>query len=120
MKKTIGIKFPIEISKENHYFQMNFDSISEVISKIKYFLKVGGGLLYNQQYGINLYNYLFEPFDQKTFNDIENEIKNKLNTYFPYITVISIIPMINNGNQIIDFQINLSINNQQINFTINQ
>jgi len=37
-----------------------------------------------------LYEYIFEPLDGPTFNDIESEIKDSVETYIPNLLITSI------------------------------
>lgn len=120
MKKTLSIKYPIENSLQGYYFDMTTNSIDAELSKLKFFLTVGGGLIYNPNYGINLNKYLFEPFDDITFKNIEDQIKTKIKQYFSQIEVESIIFVVDNSNSIINFQFELIINNQKTTFILNQ
>lgn len=49
-----------------------------------------GERYYNPEYGTNLIKYIFEPNDNLTSNDIEEEIKNTVSLYIPELKITSV------------------------------
>jgi phage baseplate assembly protein W len=49
-----------------------------------------GERYYLPDYGTNLLQYIFEPKDNLTINEIESEIKETVKTYIPQVTIAKI------------------------------
>jgi len=71
-----------------------------------------GERYYNSEYGTNLIKYIFEPNDNLTSNDIEEEIKNTVSLYIPELKITSVtFNSVNDqdGNKISDNQLNVNV-----------
>ena len=63
-------------------------------------------------YGTNLLKYIFEPNDQLTANQVEDEIRNTVSLYLPEVKITSVTfnwSTDENGNAISDNQLNVNI-----------
>ena len=64
------------------------------------------------EYGTNLLKYIFEPNDQLTANQVEDEIRNTVSLYLPEVKITSVTFNWNtdeNGNAISDNQLNVNL-----------
>ncbi len=114
MIKSINIKFPIvDDIINNKLFQMS-EITKEAVSSDLLLLLVTqkGERYYMPEYGTNLIKFIFEQNDNITLVDIENEIKETVSRYIPYVSVDKIL-MYNStdesGNIIPDNQLILKI-----------
>jgi phage baseplate assembly protein W len=67
---------------------------------------------YEPDYGTNLLKYIFEPNDDLTSSQIEEEIKNTVSLYIPEIKITSVTfnkLVDDNGQPISDSQLNVNI-----------
>jgi phage baseplate assembly protein W len=46
-----------------------------------------GQRLYNPEFGTRLLEYIYEPYDGLTFNDIRNEINDVVKRYLPQVSL---------------------------------
>lgn len=71
-----------------------------------------GERYYDSEYGTNLLKYVFEPNDNLTSNQIEEEIKNTVSLYIPELKITSVtfnFGFDDEGNKISDNQINVNV-----------
>lgn len=114
MIKSINIKFPIvDDTINNRFFQMS-EITKEAVSSDLLLLLVTqkGERFYMPEYGTNLIKFIFEQNDSITLVDIENEIKETVSRYIPYVSVDKILMYKNtdeSGNVIPDNQLILKI-----------
>lgn len=67
---------------------------------------------YEPDYGTNLLKYIFEPNDNLTSSDVEDEIRNTVSLYIPEIKITSVtFNWLNNdtGEPISEHQLNINI-----------
>jgi phage baseplate assembly protein W len=88
---TYGINFPFRDSFNGKYLDLS-DTIEEEIRTdlIHLLLTRKGTRYFLPDFGTRLYEYIFEPLDGPTFNDIESEIKDSVETYIPNLLITSI------------------------------
>lgn len=86
---TINIKFPLTDDVEKgRLFGMTEITKDQISSKLTYLLLTNKGeRYYDPNYGTNLLKYVFEPNDQVTENDIENELREDVKKYMPEVTI---------------------------------
>jgi phage baseplate assembly protein W len=86
---AINIKFPIEDDVEkNRALRLNNTTKSALTSDLLLLLLTEKGQrYYNPQYGTNLLQYVFEPKDAPTIQDIEEEIRDTVKTFIPQLTI---------------------------------
>ncbi len=92
---TYGINFPFYDSDDGRYLFTTNSSNEEVKSSLVHLLLTRKGSRYFlPDFGTRLYEYLFEPLDGPTFNQIEAEIRDSVSTYIPNLQVnnISVYP----------------------------
>jgi phage baseplate assembly protein W len=112
--KSVNIRFPIQDDREkNTYFQMNQITKDAFSSDLLLLLLTERGERYYQpDYGTNLLKYLFEPNDNLTEQDVEQEIKRTVSLYIPNLTIDSVTfnrLVDDQGNQISENQLNVHI-----------
>jgi phage baseplate assembly protein W len=88
---TYGINFPFIDSFDGKYLDLSNYSNEEIRSSLIHLLLTRKGSRYFlPDFGTRLYEYIFEPLDGPTFNDIEIEIKDSVEKYIPNLLVTSI------------------------------
>jgi phage baseplate assembly protein W len=92
MAKAINIKFPLEDDVEkNILFKQNFVSKDALVSNLLLLLLTEEGeRFYMSDYGINLKKYLFEMKDGITENEITEEIRQRVKTFIPQLTITKV------------------------------
>lgn len=87
MSKTIryGIKFPITIrSEQKTLLDLNTTAAEDVNSKLMHVIFTPKGQrLRNPNFGTNLIQFIFNPNDKQTWDDIVSEIKSAVKAYVP-------------------------------------
>ena len=88
----INIKFPIidDVDK-NRGFKLTTITKDAITSNLLLLLLTNKGeRYYEPDYGTNLLQYIFEPKDNLTINDIEGELKETVKKYLPEVTLTNI------------------------------
>ena len=89
---TYGINFPFVDSYVGKYLDASDTGEEEVRSNLVHLLLTKKGTRYFlPDFGTRLYEYIFEPLDGPTFNDIESEIRDSVETYIPNLQITNII-----------------------------
>ena len=89
--KTYGVTFPFRDSFDGKYLDLSDTTDEEIRSSLIHLLLTRKGSRYFlPDFGTRLYEFIFEPLDGPTFNDIESEIKDSVEKYIPNLTVTSI------------------------------
>lgn len=90
--KSYNIRFPIKDDNDkNTYFQLNQITKDAFSSDLLLLLLTEKGeRYYEPKYGTNLLKYIFEPNDNLTAQDIEQELKRTVSLYIPNLTIKSI------------------------------
>jgi phage baseplate assembly protein W len=111
---SYNITFPFKDDNETrNYIQMNQvtkDSYSSDLLLL--LLTQKGERYYESDYGTNLLKYIFEPNDNLTASDVEEEIRNTVSLYIPEVKINSVTFNWNtdeDGNPISDNQLNVNI-----------
>lgn len=86
---NLAIKLPLRYSEENGYYE----SITDVSEQIKQnlrdlFLTARGERYFEVDYGVGLYEYLFEPLTEGTKLDLQDDALGQIGTYLPYLEVL--------------------------------
>jgi phage baseplate assembly protein W len=88
---TYGINFPFRDSFDGKYLDLSQTNEEEIRSSLIHLLLTRKGTRYYlPDFGTRLYEYIFEPLDGPTFNDIQSEIKDSVSKYIPNLIVNSI------------------------------
>jgi len=111
---TYNITFPFEDNyEENSFLLMNQTSKTAYSSNLLLLLLTVKGERYNDpDYGTDLIKYIFEPNDDLTSQEVENEIKNTVSLYIPEIKINSILfnwLTDDNGNEISENQLSVDV-----------
>ena len=90
--KSYNIRFPLKDDNDKKtYFQLNQITKDAFSSDLLLLLLTEKGeRYYEPKYGTNLLKYIFEPNDNLTAQDIEQEIKRTVSLYIPNLTITSV------------------------------
>jgi len=111
---SYNITYPFKDNNETRSFiQMNQVSKDSYSSNLLLLLLTQRNeRYYEPDYGTNLLKYIFEPNDNLTASDVEEEIKNTVGLYIPEVKITSVTFNWNNneeGNPISENQLNVNI-----------
>ena len=113
---TYGITFPFKDSLNGKFLDLSDTSEEEIRSSLIHLLLTRKGSRYFMpNFGTRLYEFIFEPLDSPTFDQIETEIKEAVETYIPGLTITSV-----KIEPAVETQDTLQINNEsatEFNFT---
>ena len=88
---TYGINFPFLQSPKGNYLRLTETTDEEIRTDLVHLLLIRRGSRYFlPDFGTRLYEYIFEPLDGATFEDIRSEIEEQIRTYIPNLTINSI------------------------------
>lgn len=88
---TYGINFPFLQSPKGNYLRLTETTDEEIRTDLVHLLLTRRGSRYFlPDFGTRLYEYIFEPLDGATFEDIRSEIEEQIRTYIPNLTINSI------------------------------
>lgn len=90
--RFINIRFPLrDDTEKNKAFNMTTITKEALTSNLLLLLLTRKGeRYYEPDYGTNLLQYIFEPKDNLTINEIENELKETVKNYIPEVTISKI------------------------------
>lgn len=111
---TYNIKFPLDDDvTQNTYFLMSRVTKEALSSDLLLLLLTQKGeRYYEPDYGTDLLKFIFEPNDNLTASDVEQEIKRTVSLYIPALTINSIsfnLKKDDNGQPISENQLNVNI-----------
>lgn len=112
--KSYNIRFPLrDDTEKNQYFLMNQVTKDAFSSDLLLLLLTRKGeRYYEPNYGTNLLKYIFEPNDNLTEKDVEQEIKETVSLYIPSLKINRITfnrLTDDQGNEIPEEQLNVNI-----------
>ena len=82
--ETFGINFPFRQSSLGKYLSLSRDKDQEIRSSLLHLILTRKGSRYFlPTFGTRLYEYLFEPYDGLTFDAIEADIRDSVQTFMP-------------------------------------
>ena len=88
---TYGINYPFRDSQKGDYLQLTEYQKDEVRAALLHLILTRrGSRYYLPNFGTRIYEFIFEPFDGLTFNAIESDIRDAINTYMPNLIVNNI------------------------------
>lgn len=87
--RSINIKFPLKDDTQNNVFLKTNKSTKEAFTSNLLFLLMTkkGEYFYNPDFGTNLLKHIFEPSDDITIKDIQNELNDDVTKYIPNLTI---------------------------------
>jgi phage baseplate assembly protein W len=92
---TYGINFPFRDSRRGDYLELTQLADQQVKSDLIHLLLTRkGSRYYLPNFGTRLYEFLFEPFDGLTFDAIQSDIREAVQTFMPNLLLnqITITP----------------------------
>jgi phage baseplate assembly protein W len=88
---TYGIDYPFMDSTTGTYLKMTDSPEKEVRANLIHLILTRKGSRYFlPDFGTRLYEFIFEPNDAITYNQIEDEIREGVKTYIPNLDINSI------------------------------
>lgn len=90
--KSYNIAFPLKDDPTTNSFLSMTKVTKDAFSSdlLLLLLTQKGERYYDPNYGTNLIKYIFEPNDNLTSSDIEQELKTTVSTYIPNLTINNI------------------------------
>ena len=95
--KTYGVTFPFRDSFDGKYLDLTDYEDEEIRSSLIHLLLTRKGSRYFlPDFGTRIYEFIFEPLDGPTFNEIESDIKDSVERFIPNLLInnISIAPLL--------------------------
>lgn len=87
LDKQIGFKYPIDSPPKKGYFS-KLTGIELFRANLRHLVRTSKGERFMlPDYGCNPKDYLMEPLDDTTFNDIKNDIYTSINKYLKQISI---------------------------------
>ena len=93
---TYGINFPFRDSRKGDYLELTEFENQEIKADLIHLLLTRKGSRYFlPDFGTRLYEFIFEPFDNLTFDAIQSDIRDAVSTYMPGLLLnnITITPL---------------------------
>jgi phage baseplate assembly protein W len=88
---TYGIIFPFRQSTNGKFLALSEETSDEIRSNLIHLLLTRKGTRYYlPDFGTRLYEYIFEPLDGETFENIKIEIQDSVSKYIPNLTIQNI------------------------------
>ena len=88
---TYGVAFPFNSSTDGKYLSLTQTANDEIRTDLIHLLLTRKGSRYFlPDFGTRLYEYIFEPLDSPTFNNIEAEIRQSCEKYLPQLKISNI------------------------------
>lgn len=89
--RTFGIAFPFNESTTGKYLKLTETSDDEIRSNLIHLLLTRKGTRYYlPDFGTKLYDFIFEPLDSPTFNNIESDIRDACEKFIPNLKITDI------------------------------
>jgi phage baseplate assembly protein W len=84
--KVYGFKYPFQANPGRGYFSKE-TGLDLVRSNLRQLIRtIRGERFMLPDYGCNIRNYLMEPLDQTTFNEIKKDVFHAINKYFSKVS----------------------------------
>jgi hypothetical protein len=88
MNNAIGPKLPLNLDKKDGFLMID-NHVDEVKQNLKIlFLTAPGERVFIPDFGVGLRNYLFENKTAELDNTIKARIKEQIDTYMPFVSII--------------------------------
>jgi phage baseplate assembly protein W len=103
--KTYGIKFPFSESREGKYLSLTKTPDEEIRTDlIHLILTRKGSRYYLPDFGTRIYEFIFEPMDNLTFDSVRADIKESVEKYIPNLQInsISITPYTKDDSSVVN------------------
>ena len=84
--RYININYPFKDSPKGFFLDLTETDNKAIKADLLHLLLTRKGQrLYNPDFGTRLLEYIYEPYDGLTFNDIKNEIDDVVKRYLPQV-----------------------------------
>jgi phage baseplate assembly protein W len=108
-QRFFGIKFPFQTSTDGFFFDLTKTTKDSVRSNLIHLLLTNkGNRLYKPNFGCNITQYLFDPVDEQTSENIKSEIIDAVQTNMQGIDINSVNVV--KEEKTITLQVNYSFN----------
>jgi phage baseplate assembly protein W len=88
--KEIGFKYPFQSSPKKGYFSKS-SGLELIKSNLIQLIKTSKGERFMlPEYGCNLRNYLMEPLDETTFNEVKIQIQESVARYLKQVSILKL------------------------------
>lgn len=96
-----GIKYPFtNDDSENYFVDLNSSLKDKVRSMIMHLVFTPKGQkIRDLEFGTNLIKYIFEPNDELTWGEVQNEIRETVTKYIPNVTITNVEVLEENGDK---------------------
>lgn len=85
---TYGINFPFRDSDKGFYFSLSEETADEIRSNLLHLILTRkGSRYYLPDFGTRIYEFIFEPLDGETFDNIRSDIEQQVAKYIPNLTI---------------------------------
>ena len=82
----ININYPFKDSPKGYFLDLTATDNKAIKADLLHLLLTRKGQrLYNPEFGTRLLEYIYEPYDGLTINDIKNEVENSVKIYLPQL-----------------------------------
>ena len=120
MSKSINISFPFKDSPKGDYLKLSKTNKEGVKSDLLHLLMTNKGeRLYLPEFGTNIRKFLMEPNDNITLGNIENEIRESVNKFMPFLSINMVSVINERPNSIYGVSINIRYSVKDDTFTYN-
>jgi phage baseplate assembly protein W len=86
--KYINIDFPFKNSPKGFFLNLNSSDQRAIKADLMHLLLTRKGQrLYNPDFGTDLLKYIFEPNDERTLNEVKEEVNASVKKYLPKLQV---------------------------------
>jgi phage baseplate assembly protein W len=84
--KYININYPFKDSPKGFFLDLNDNDNQAIKADLLHLLLTRRGQrLYNPDFGTDLLQYIYEPYDSITFDAVKDEINNSVKKYLPQV-----------------------------------
>jgi len=98
--KYINIDYPFKNSPQGFFLNLNSTDQKAIKADLMHLLlTTKGQRLYNPEFGTNLIKFIFEPNDNFTLSDLEEEVRASVRKYLPNLTIKNIYVTNNQENE---------------------
>lgn len=89
--KTYGISFPFQEPTKGTYLKLTETTRDEIRSNLVHLLLTRRGSRYFlPDFGTRIYEYLFDPSDNMTFNSVESDIRESVEKFMPKLQITKV------------------------------
>lgn len=110
---AIGIVLPIGNAETGQFFKQSYTTIEQAKSNIKnLILTTRGERIMHPQLGTGLWNILFEPMEQDTFEiQVKNTILENVKMWLPYIAITDLVVTTDYDNNTVNISMTIALKN---------